>query len=94
MLNFIRQLDNCYILDAFLFLASDAYCNTAPIKLLAVVFLGLDFLNLYWFRLMFRVFYYVIRDKIKEAVKNRTRLHQMFEEESMSDLEMDEDKID
>lgn len=70
----------------------DIYCNTAPIKGLAIVFLGMDLLNLHWFRLMFRMFYQVIKDKFKE-VKNRIRLHQTFEELSASDLEND-DKAD
>jgi len=62
------------------FLSQEEICNTFFIKAFAMCFLGMDFLNLHWFRLMILVLYRALKDKLIK-IKSRLKLHFRFQED-------------
>jgi hypothetical protein len=81
-----------YSLVPVCYMDSTAACNIPFIKMFGVFFLGMDLLNIYWFRLMISVFYRASVDKLV-LVKHKIKLHFRFQEDEEEEYH-DCDKID
>ncbi|XP_075253509.1 TLC domain-containing protein 4-B-like [Convolutriloba macropyga] len=77
----------------FLSSPKEQLCNTFFVKAFALCFLGMDILNLHWFRLMILVLFRAVKENLIK-VKSKLKLHFRFQEDDEEEVFYDAHELD